>query len=385
MYKLLLVLLFYLSLPVSVIAGADHNHERPEFFSNYYVPNTEELGPDEMRVTALGTGFPNPRKAQAASSWFVELGNGEKFLFDVGRGSQNNFAMLQASYRDADKVFLSHLHVDHAGDLATLWIVGWTSGRYDRPLRVWGPSGKDSTLGTRHFLEMLQQTWKWDTTSRHGKIPAAGVEIKINEFDYSKTHVIYAHNGVKITSFPAVHAIDGAVSYKLEWNGLSFAYSGDTSPNKYFVENTKGVDLSVHETFITTKHLEERFGLDKKTAFIVAELVHTSPEAGGKVFTLTQPRMAVGYHFLNDFDTAPEIREGIRKNYSGPLTMARDGMVFNISKNDINVRLLLGPEHAWPEIKNSEKFGKAKRGKNTPMSDWLIRSMLFPPKMDQKR
>ncbi|MGI9292726.1 MAG: guanitoxin biosynthesis MBL fold metallo-hydrolase GntH, partial [Pseudomonadales bacterium] len=360
-----------------------HEEQRPEFFSNYYVPNTEELGPDEMRVTALGTGMPDARKAQAGGSWFVELGNGEKFFFDVGSSSQSNFAMLQVSYRDADKAFLSHLHVDHAGDLNTLWVSGWTLGRFDRPLRVWGPSGQDPELGTRYFLETLQEAWKWDLASRHGKLPEAGAEIEINEFDYSKTHVVYDHNGVKVTAFPAVHSIDGAVSYKLEWNGLSFAYSGDTSPNSYFVENTKGVDLSVHETFITAKHLEERYGYDRQTSFIVGEIIHTSPEAGGKVFNATQPRMAVGYHFFNDFDTAPEHRDKIRKHYSGPLTLAQDGMVFNVTKNDINVRLLLGPEHSWPAKEDNEAFGEAKRGKNTPMSDWLQKSMLFRPKTDE--
>ena len=105
-------------------------------------------------------------------SWFVELGNGDKFFFDVGIGSQSNFAMLQVPFKEADKVFLSHLHVDHAGDLDTLWISGWVGGRYDRPLRVWGPSGVTPALGTRNFLEMLRNAWAWDITSRHGRLPA---------------------------------------------------------------------------------------------------------------------------------------------------------------------------------------------------------------------
>ena len=47
-----------------------------------YYPGTEELGPNEMRVVALGTGMPNARPKQAAAAWLVELGNGDKFLFD---------------------------------------------------------------------------------------------------------------------------------------------------------------------------------------------------------------------------------------------------------------------------------------------------------------
>lgn len=379
-YLNLLTLLGILLSTAMAFAHDSGRKTNTNFFKSYYFSGVERLEPDEMRITALGTGMPSIRKAQAASSWFVELGNGDKFFFDVGIGSQSNFAMLQVSFREADKVFLSHLHVDHAGDLDSLWISGWVAGRYDRPLRVWGPSGVTPALGTRSFLEMLRNTWTWDITSRHGKLPAAGAEIEINEFDYSKTHVVYHHNGVKITAFPAVHAIDGAVSYKLEWNALSFAYSGDTTPNSFFVENAKGVDLSVHETFVTARHLMERFGWDNRTANIVSNVIHTSPEAGGKVFTLTKPRLAVGYHFYHDFDTVHDIHDEIRKAYDGPLVLAQDGMVFNISKDEIKIRMLVGPEHTYPEKLKREEFSKARRGKNTPMSDWLRESMLFPRK-----
>jgi ribonuclease Z len=47
-----------------------------------YYPGTEDLASDEMRVVALGTGMPNARPKQAAACWLVELGNGDKFLFD---------------------------------------------------------------------------------------------------------------------------------------------------------------------------------------------------------------------------------------------------------------------------------------------------------------
>ena len=53
----------------------------------YYTPNTESLAPDEMRVIACGTGMPTTRAAQAAACFLVELGNGDKFIFDIGSGS----------------------------------------------------------------------------------------------------------------------------------------------------------------------------------------------------------------------------------------------------------------------------------------------------------
>jgi ribonuclease Z len=51
-----------------------------------YFPNTEDLAKDEMRVIACGTGMPTTRAAQAAACFLVELGNGDKFIFDAGSG-----------------------------------------------------------------------------------------------------------------------------------------------------------------------------------------------------------------------------------------------------------------------------------------------------------
>ena len=86
---------------------------------DFYTPNSEDLQPDEMRLIACGTGMPTARPKQAASCWLLELGNGDKFIFDVGTGSNERIAATQIPYNYLDKVFLSHLHTDHFGDCAS--------------------------------------------------------------------------------------------------------------------------------------------------------------------------------------------------------------------------------------------------------------------------
>src|SRR5210317_1644108 len=81
-----------------------------------YFPNTELLASDEMRITALGTGMPNQTLKAVSISYLVELGNGEKFLFDLGAGMLANLFSLRPDFAKLDKVFVSHLHVDHVGD-----------------------------------------------------------------------------------------------------------------------------------------------------------------------------------------------------------------------------------------------------------------------------
>ena len=52
----------------------------------------------------------------------------------------------------------------------------------------------------------------------------------------------------------------------------------------------------------------------------------------------TKLRMAVGYHFFNDFDTLPNVLEQVCSTYNGPLALATDYIVFNITKENIKVR-----------------------------------------------
>jgi ribonuclease Z len=101
-----------------------------------FVPGREELRHDEMRVTVLGSGDPNVTRAQASGSVLVEVGNEERdfFLFDLGAGSAANWKSLQLPIAGTTKVFLSHLHADHIGDLPTLLGSFAKAGRLGRRL-----------------------------------------------------------------------------------------------------------------------------------------------------------------------------------------------------------------------------------------------------------
>ncbi|UCE02794.1 MAG: MBL fold metallo-hydrolase [Candidatus Latescibacterota bacterium] len=328
-----------------------------------YYPGTEDLAPDEMRIVALGTGMPSVRPKQAAACWLVELGNGDKFLFDIGSGSHERIAAQKIPYDYLDKVFIGHLHVDHYGDLASFWLGGTTMNRLT-PLRVWGPSGATPEYGTAVALQKMQEMYVWDIGTRAGVIDFRGGELEVHEFPFDGVNqVIYDENGVVVRSIPAVHGLDGAVSFILEWNGLKFAFSSDTIPNKWWVEHVKGADVAVHECFLPPTLLVTKQGFAPIEALQVGTQGHTSPEQFGKVMSMTQPRLAVGYHFYNDFDTAPEVRQRVRKTYEGPLVLAVDYMVFNVTKDEIRVRMSAHDEEIWPspalKQKNPPDISKA--------------------------
>jgi ribonuclease Z len=315
-----------------------------------YYPGTEPLRGDEIRLIALGTGMPAARRSQAATCWLLELGNGDKFLMDLGTGANANMAALMIPFDFLNKVFLSHLHTDHWGDLPGLWAGGWTSGR-TTPLEIWGPSGAREDMGTKYALEHFLKAYNWDNMTRLANLPSKPGQIIVHEFDYKgENQVVYQENGVTIRSWPAIHAGDGSVSFSLEWNGLKVVIGGDTMPNTWYTKYATNADVAIHEAFLTPEQLVTLYNQAPKTAIGVGTIVHTPPQAFGKVMSTIKPRHAIAYHFFNESDTRDEIYAMIRETYDGPLTLAEDNLVWNISKQDILVRSIVSTDDAWSQI-----------------------------------
>ena len=338
-----------------------------------YYPGTEDLGPDEMRVVACGTGMPAARHGQAATCFLVELGNGDKFLFDIGAHSMGNIASLMIPYDFLDKIFISHLHTDHWGDLASLWAGGWTAGRTSA-LKVWGPSGAVPEMGTKYAIDNFLKTYNWDNQTRRAKLANTPGQITVTEFDYmGMNKVVYEQDGVTVRSWPAIHAGDGPVSYSLEWNGYKFVFGGDTVANKWFLDYAEDADLAIHECFHLPKQLVEMYKQDPLVALVVGTKIHTSPQAFGKIMSTIKPRHAVAYHFFNEEGTRYEIYEGVRETYDGPLSMATDLMTWNITRDGVEERMATVTEHAWSVIGPVPPPGNEK---DDNPNRWISKEML---------
>ena len=141
-----------------------------------YFPRTEKLGPKEMRISFVGScPFP-PRREQAGTSMMVELGNGDRFFFDLGAGCLRNIVAMQVPFMAINDIFLSHLHVDHFADLPYLycfapWLMRW------KPLRVHGPSGRTPKDGTKAMIEGMKQMTHWHTKSFRTAPVGDGYEV----------------------------------------------------------------------------------------------------------------------------------------------------------------------------------------------------------------
>ncbi|MGI9373433.1 MAG: guanitoxin biosynthesis MBL fold metallo-hydrolase GntH [Hyphomicrobiales bacterium] len=362
--------------------NASHAHDKepvewsptePYPVRGVYYPGTEALKPDEMRVIACGTGMPQPRMKQAAACFLVELGNGEKFIFDMGVGSFERITALGIPLDQLNKVFLGHLHLDHAGDFPAFYFTGPVNNRLT-PLRVWGPDGVKPEWGTKAWSEHMIKMWAWEAATRGAAVDPRGLELEVNEFDWKAVNnVIFEENGVTVRTLPAIHG-EQSVSFVLEWNGLKFAFSSDTLPTKWWRQHADGADLAIHECFIPPEFMMRKYGFEPSEAIFVGSQGHTAAQAFGKMMTLTKPRLAVCYHFQNDHDTAPAVYSAIRETYDGPLDLAQDFMTWNVTKDNIRTRMAIPNEEGYPAPVQRKKQAPDSAAE-FPFSEFSLESM----------
>ena len=244
-----------------------------------YAPGTEDLADGEIRVSILGSGLPWVTKSQAAGSVLMEIGNPERdvFVFDLGAGSLANFSTLKVPVTSLKKVFFSHLHADHIADYLTVMGSYVKAGRLD-PVEVWGGSSDDPAWGTAAFVDLIGQALAWDHASMRGFVPLSGAAASATEVPYDRTQVIYERNGVTITSFPVIHALNGAVGFRVDYAGQSAVFGGDTKPTRTLVEAAQGCDLLIHETFLPAPVFAKLANLpiEQARAVVDLSLIHIS-------------------------------------------------------------------------------------------------------------
>jgi ribonuclease Z len=334
-----------------------------------YVPGTEGITEDEIRLTFLGTGMPFPTRNQAAAGVLMEFGNGDILMLDVGSGTVANFNSMKIPPADLTKFFITHLHTDHQGDFDMFWAQGMPFGRI-LPMQVWGPTGDGHALGIQSFVDGVLDANYWDLTSRTGTVPTSGTEIITHEFDWAETQVVYEEDGITVTSFPAIHVMAGAVSYRIDWNGMSVVYSGDTKINDFMVEQGQNVDLLIHETFLPAEIFSEKTGMALEAAKTVTNEFHTPAKAAGVIFELTQPKMAVMYHTWVTEETITPLFDDLRIPYLGPVTLAQDFTVFNITPDSIVVRQALVDDAPWPIIPEESSHAETS-GEAPVLPEWI--------------
>jgi ribonuclease Z len=293
--------------------------------------------PDEIVVTLLGTGAPEPSPTRFGPATLVQAG-GLSLLFDAGRGVTVRLYQLgMSSGKGIDAIFLTHYHSDHVEGLPDLWMTGYMFGPFGsrtKPMRLWGPSdGTTTPSGAAKIAKGLTEAFSDDMRIRQADehITAAATQIEVH--DFHEDSVVFDEAGVKVTAFAVNHGdlIKPSVGYRVDYGSRSVTISGDTQFDENLIRHAAGTDLLIHEVFAISAQLATLPQLKP-----VADH-HTSPEQAGTVFSRVKPKLAVYSHFVLIGTTAEEIVPRTRSTYQGPLEAGEDLMRFTVG-NGVTVK-----------------------------------------------
>jgi ribonuclease Z len=313
-----------------------------------WFPRTEDVQPNEMRIIFMGSA-PFIRPGQMNTSILVQLGNGDNFIFDIGEGSVANYIASGFALNELDKIFITHLHIDHFGSLPYLYEFGGWAGRWHKVLQVYGPSGRTPEYGTAAMIDGMKKMLAWHDDAFSVFPVGKGHTIEVHEFPFRDNGgVVYNKDGVRVIHWQRSHAKDGASGYRLDWNGLSFVWTGDGRPSNLDIKYAMGADVYVTETELC----EISSGVQGVPPFLgryTLDTHHTPAYAAGYLANQINPRLLMTTHmpfdpYLNE-ETVAEVRE----HWKGPYHFgAPDGVVVNVTKDRIWVR-----EGVIPDYPNS--------------------------------
>ena len=323
-----------------------------------YFPQSEPLGPDEMRVTFMGSQPWPPRLTQAGTCMMVETGNGKRLFFDFGSGCLRNIIASQVPVPEINDIFLTHLHIDHYADIPYLWQFAPFNGRW-KPLRVIGPSGRTPELGTRAMCEAMTRMGAWTGQLFNGMPMEDGYQVDVTEFDFRDDGgVCYDKDGIRVIHWRRSHGADGAVGYRLDWNGLGFVWTGDGRPDMLTAKYARGADLFVTEMAVDVVGLwAMKQGVPPALGAFTIDNYHTPHYAVGYLASLVKPRLAMVTHFSLDRELVEEMTAGVRLHYNGLFAFGVDKTVVNMTRDRLWIR-----ESVLPEAANTA----------SPTREWMI-------------
>jgi len=279
------------------------------------------MSDDVFRVTLLGTGAPPPSLERFGPSTLVEV-DGQKFIFDAGRGAMQRLNQLGIPFSEITGMFLTHHHSDHVVGFPDLWLTGWIGrpwGKRNVPLEVWGPAG------TVQMMEHLPKAFHVDIRVRSKSYPPEGVKLAAHEI---REGVVFDRDGVRVSAFEVDHGGEElpAFGYRIEYRNRAAVLSGDTTFNENLIRHAEGADLLVHEVTAAAGSAAESAAQLKRIG-----ANHTTPEQAGEVFARVRPKLAVYNHLLLFGSAAAEdLIPATRQKYDGSLVVGIDLLQIDI-------------------------------------------------------
>jgi len=193
-----------------------------------------------VRLTVVQAGTAAQGRGPGGSCFLLTLDVGRAarhVIVDLGPGSLDRLAAARVDLRDVAAIFLTHLHPDHAAELASAiqtMIYGLKEPRTDPLVIVGGP-------GIKGFVESLA---RWQGAWIVGKPDR--FEIRIDEMSPGDREKVSLGGTELPFSVGRVAHSDSSVAFRFHV-GQDLVLTGDTGPCESLVEFAQGAGCLVTE------------------------------------------------------------------------------------------------------------------------------------------
>jgi len=251
-----------------------------------------------MKLTILGSGTHVPVAHRSNPAYLFDINN-RTVLFDCGSGTLRQIAKANRSEWEIDKIFLSHLHIDHTMDLIPLFFTYKYQKEFETEYKEI-PIFAHQDFSKR--LESLKNIYgKWIN----------GAKRKYKHVAMKSGQTVF--DDFKIETFQANHTDQSLIFRLTDDKNRKFVYSGDTSPTEDLIRAAYKTDLlliecSGHENSETKGHL--------------------SPNDVKSIILESIPKKTIVTHINPKIDNLELLEKVAPKNFD--IEIARDLAIFEV-------------------------------------------------------
>lgn len=249
------------------------------------------------RFTVVGCGTVVPEADRSCSAYLLESGP-VRALLDCGPGTVRSLARVGANWPEITHLWISHFHTDHIGDLpALLFALKWglLPAAREAPLEIWGPRG----LGDRLAAFAA-------ATGDHVLDP--GFPVLVREVDPGVA--LPLASDLELRTLKTPHT-DESLAVRLEGEGVSVTYTGDSGPAVPLGEFASGSGLFVAECSLPDDLVGDN---------------HLSPSSVAAFAAIARPRRLLLTHVYPQLRARASVAELVRAaGYAGPVDLAVEG------------------------------------------------------------
>ena len=278
-----------------------------------------------MKLHTLGTGGPRLDGARGSACHVLEAA-GRYLMFDSGRGAIRGVAANGLPIAAIGPLFVSHLHVDHIGELANFLITSCIEGRRE-PLKIYGPPGTKGVVEA--LLGLVYDRDIAFRTAEAGLGPFIGADVTelqggaVVEGDGWRARCEIVEHGHGLESAPAFVDRWVCFAWRLEAEGKVFSFSGDSVMCDGLLRAAEHADLHLQCCYLPASALT--------TAQLrsLGDYTLACSDTAGKIAARAGASRLVLTHFRQTTPTMlSEIAADVRCDYPGPVELSNDLDIF---------------------------------------------------------